>query len=164
MQSGARIVFQPLHQKLLREQWESDKVEPFLRAMIIITSLMYHEQGASKLQIIRLLGNSDSELSNKDTPHVYGRAADLSVHNLVDPRVSLEARKAFRNPRSLFIVNRLNSLFPSGSSRQSAMYNQDHIHIEIPSNPGNRNLMTLSSWFEDGCDGTPKYYGRKFKP
>lgn len=153
--SGAGIQFDSLYNIKLLEQWESDKIEPSLRALVIVTAMLYYEQGASRVIVKKLLGNTEQDLLKKDNPHYYGCAADISILELVDSRIVDKANYiARRFPKAEWIEHRLNELFPFGDGpKRSCIYNVDHLHLEVPMGGFKKSTQALSTWQEFGACG-----------
>lgn len=149
---GSLIAFDPSHRSLLSEQWRSERVEPSLRMTIIVAGMVYHALGAARVSILRLLGNSEIEADNKDSIHYYGRAADISVAELIDSR--LERKQEVMERRILkaqHFTDRMNSIFTC--QEDVAIYNIDHIHLQVPSGGFRKVDLTLATWMEFGPTG-----------
>src|SRR5688500_2330466 len=102
---GSHILFDLKNQSILERQWMSANIEPSLRFMIITSGMLYHEQGASRVRILKLIGNNKEELENRDNPHYYGAAADISIRELIDPRVTdIEEIMTRRVPKAKFVT------------------------------------------------------------
>jgi hypothetical protein len=155
IRSGAFIVFDSMFERVLREQWQSEKLEPCIRMMLISAAMIYHEQGSYKLTLKRLLGNTKEEVARTDTPHAYGCAADISIIELIDPRVNDKHDFMMRKfPKAFWVEQRLNELFPFGDGpKNAAVYNIDHIHLECPPGGFKKTTYALSTWFESGAVG-----------
>jgi len=162
---GAHIRFTTQFEEILEKQWYSSNIEPSLRFMIISSAMIYHELGASRLRIIRLLGNTPEELAKKDSPHYYGCAADVSVRELVDPRVhSIDLMMQKRFPKANFATRRLNDLFPMAQGdKLSTIYNLNpsHLHLECPVSGFKRETQALATWNESGSVGIPQRFTRE---
>lgn len=161
---GSHILFDLKNQSLLERQWYSARIEPSLRFMIITAGMLYHELGVSRVRVLKLLGNTKEELENRDTPHYYGAAADISIRELIDNRVTdIDEIMTRRFANAKFVSRRLNSLFPFGQGeKKSAIHNVSdgvnigHIHLECPIGGFKRETQILATWKENGCDGNPK--------
>lgn len=153
-----RIAFSAGRDRLLAEQWASDRISPWLRAVLVILSSIYVEQGAKRLLIEKLLGNSRAEIEARDSTHAYGLAADVSIIGVADRRGSTSS--CFLNgrefPKPRWIEQRLNLLFPFGDGRkETATYvvSEAHLHIEVPVRGYSAVLAPLSTWNEFGVNG-----------
>ena len=123
----------------LREEWRSECVDPGLRTVVIVTMLMYYEQGAERCHLVRLLG---------DGARAYGRIADLSVLGL--PGVS-RAKLGDKRKRPTWIVKRVNVLFPSCDwKKETATYDGAVIRIEVPFSGYRKDCCALRDWIEWG--------------
>jgi hypothetical protein len=159
-QIGANIVFHPAH-PILAEQWESEHLNPWLRPVILAAAMLYHEQGARRLSIVRLFGNDPAEKKAlKDTPYHYGACADVSVTDLIQPGVPAMGKrlKEHELPRGRFVVDRLNVLFPFGNGRkQTATYGVDgvfdRIALEVPQSGYKPECVPLGEWRSWGSTG-----------
>lgn len=161
---GSNLRFDPFNQEILLRHWEGEYLEPCLRFLVIIAGMIYHEQEASRLTIMKLLGNNKEDLESKEGPHFYGCAADVSIRELIDPRYKdpdLMTRMEF--PKARFITNRINELVPFGQgAKHSAIYNVNpgHIHLEVPIGGYKKNSYALSDWMQKGACGLPRPIGR----
>lgn len=157
---GSNLSFNAAFQERLQRQWESDRVEPFLRALIVITGMIFHEQESSRITILKLLGNTKEELELKEGAHYYGCAADVSVRELVDVRYR-EPSDLLKTgfPKAAYVARRINELVPFGDgSKKSAVYNKDHIHLEVPMGGFKKSSFALCNWQEVGACGLPKIF------
>jgi hypothetical protein len=123
--------------------------------VIIVTTMLYFELGAGRCRILKIRGN---HLDNGDTPdrdaHFYGCAADLSILDLVDGKaISRDWIISHRFPKVEIVERRLNGLFPMPGSIQTATYEPDHLHVQVPSNGFNTAHQSLAAWFDDGVTG-----------
>lgn len=164
IRSGAHFVFDLTNQTILSEQWESEKIEPDLRFALIVATMLYHEQGASRMRIVKLLGNTREELENTNTPHHYGCAADISVAELIKgTSVNGENSLMIATPRINWIVDRINELLPwSEGKKLCASNNRNHIHIEVPLGGFKKSHFALATWAESGPTGIPKRMPRHY--
>lgn len=163
---GSHIIFDTRFERRLEDQWNSNKVEPSLRFMIIVAGMLFHEQGSSRVRILKILGNTQDDYSDLNSPHHYGCAADISIKELVDPRVQdIDIVAKSRFPKATFITRRLNSLFPMAQGDlKSAVYNvgsNPHIHLQVPVGGFNKDTQALSTWNESGSIGHQQLYTRE---
>lgn len=152
-----RIAFEASREKLLADQWASDRVSPWLRAVLVIMCSLYVEQGAKRLLIEKLLG-TEREIAERSSVHAYGLAADVSIIGVADRRGS--TLSSFLNgrefPKPRWIEQRMNLLFPFGDGRkETATYvvSEAHIHVEVPARGFHAGLAPLSSWNSFGVNG-----------
>lgn len=117
-------------------QFRSPMVDPWLRTVLIFTGLLFHEQGASRCRITRLLEG--------DGAFKYGRAAEVSPLDL--PGVTMACAGAnFIRPN--WISDRINTLFPYGDGNKStALYDGIHIRLEVPFYGFPKNTLALRDW------------------
>lgn len=153
-----RIAFAAGREKLLAEQWASETLSPWLRAVLVVMASLYVEQGARRLVIEKLLGNSATEIEARQSVHAYGLAADVSILGIVDRRggrcsTFLNGREF---PRPRWVEQRINLLFPFGDGKkETATYDfrSAHIHVEVPHRGYSHVTAALSSWNEHGVNG-----------
>lgn len=152
---SARIAFDPSRDRLLREQWSSEQVNPWLRAVLVVLASFYAEQGARKMSVLKLLGNTLAEVAGKASPHAYGLAADVSIVEISDRRGSF--RSSFLNghefPKPRWIEQRMNLLFPFADGRKRTVdyvVAEAHLHVEVPLRGYGGDSLSLASWQELG--------------
>jgi hypothetical protein len=156
------LSFEPTRLKELSDQWLSDKIEPSLRFVLIIAALLYHEQGARRCRLLRLLGSPEEDVTY---PHRAGIAADLSIVELMDGRIT-DKRKVYsdRYPRVEWVTRRLNALFPYGDGgKRTATYYPRELRIEVPVGGFKKRTQALALWTDYGVSGPPKLPPRKRK-
>lgn len=120
----------------LRERWRSPFVDPWLRAVIVFTMMLYREQGAKRFRLL------DIETSG------YGRVATVSILGLPGIRrtTSGEVHKS-----AAWVVNRLNVLFPFwDGQKETASCDGYCIRLEVPFNGYGRDCLALREWPEWG--------------
>ncbi|MCB1008643.1 MAG: hypothetical protein KDB94_07095 [Acidobacteria bacterium] len=134
--SGAspHLVFSPRYASLLREQFASERLSPWLRVILITTAALFAEQGSPQTMVLSLLGNTEDERLGK-TPATYGLAAQVAIWGLP---TAYEKRIASGqpDPTAAFIVERLNLLFPISGPNPTATYGPedlDRIRLRAPS-------------------------------
>lgn len=134
--AGVKVLFDANRANLLVEQWESERLSPWLRAVTIFAGMLYHEQGAPHLRILSLLGNSE-EARMAGSPAAYGLSAEISVWELPSCHGS-HARQGQEDRTALWISQRLNLLFPHGpGAKKTARYGTedgvfDRMILEVP--------------------------------
>ena len=139
MQAGAKIDFVSMS---VRDEWATS-LDPWLRPVILVACLLYHEVGASRCKIVKLLGDVP--------PYIYGRAADLGI--LTIPSVKSAGSDVFYVTPA-WITKRINILFPFGDGEKTtADYDGNHIRIEVPPWGYSKHAMPLHSWNEWGNTG-----------
>ena len=139
MHPGAKLDFASPE---IHEEWLSD-VDPWLRPVLLVACLLYHEAGANRCRIVKILGD--------DNPYKYGRSADLSV--LTIPSVRSSGKDSFYI-QPAWISTRINILFPYGDGEKTtADYDGCVIKIEIPSGGYRRDAKPLHCWSEWGNTG-----------
>ena len=140
MTPGAHIVFDT--DKIAKE-WGSSVIDPWLRTVIVVSSLIYHEMGSNRCRIIRIIG--------EDPSYRYGRSADISVLGLPGVR---KATPSTRHKLPQWITDRVNLLFPFGDGeKECATYQGIHIKLEVPFYGFCRESFALSDWGQWGATG-----------
>lgn len=152
---GAKVLFDSGRANLLIEQWHSERVSPWLRAVTIFAGMLYHEQGAPHLRVLSLLGNTEEE-RRAQTPASYGLSAEISVWELPTCHGS-KARAGAEDRSALWVAQRLNLLFPHGpGAKKTARYGNedgfcDRMVLEVPSKGFDGFGLTL--WHQWGSTG-----------
>lgn len=153
-----RIAFEPSKERLLAQQWASEKVSPWLRAVLVVMASLYVEQGARRLVIQKLLGDSAAEIEARQSTHAYGLAADVSIIGIADRRGSQLA--SFLNgrefPKPRWIESRMNLLFPFYDGRKETVRYDvagARLHVEVPAKGFPAGSVALASWNEHGVNG-----------
>lgn len=153
--SGAKVLFDSTRANLLIEQWESDRVSPWLRAVTIFAGMLFHEQGAPHLRVLSLLGNTEEERLAR-TPASYGLAAEVSVWELPSCH-GRHARAGQEDKVAAWVAQRLNLLFPHGpGAKKTAIYGVedgvcDRMILEVPVKGYDNFGLTL--WHRWGSTG-----------
>ena len=104
----------------LRRVWRSSDVDPWLRVVVIFTTLLYFEQGAKRCRLVSLSAGRTG----------YGRTASISVLGLPGVTRALHGDD-HKTPR--WIMQRLNVLFPFGDGdKETASYDGCVLRLEVP--------------------------------
>lgn len=124
-------------------EWKSPKVTFALRAVVLAADMLYREMGASRMRVLKLLGD--------ETPYCYGVAADISVIELPGVRM---AAKGARNILPSWIATRLNLLFPYGDGPiETALYDGEKLALRVPVAGYRPDSCALAEWAEWGATG-----------
>ena len=155
MPGSVCIDFDPSRKELLVDQWGSPEVSWQLRALCLISATIFHEQGAGKLRIRRLLGNDEFE-REEVSPFSRGLAAEVSIWEF--PSVSGNRERSCIEDRHVaFVADRINMLFCFGPGRHvTARYGEKHdvwgkMLLEVPANGFTPDSLGL--WHEFGNTG-----------
>ncbi len=141
MLPGARIIFSD---PIVEQEWGSQKVAYELRVVILMCAMLYHENDATRLRVLRIF---DSEPMYR-----YGRAADVGVLELPNVNRAKKGDPYHRVPA--WIATRLNLLFPFGDGDlETATYGGDVISLRVPFNGFQQEAAPLSTWREWGASG-----------
>ena len=132
--SAPRLAFATNHAGLLREQWKSDQLNPWLRVVVLTTAALFTEQGAGHAIVASLLGNTEADRDAR-TPASYGLGAEIMVWGLPTAYGKrIEAGQP--DTTAAFIVERLNLLFPVSGFIKTATYGPDRLDrivLQVPS-------------------------------
>lgn len=132
-----------LSSERLAEDWSSPKLRFEIRFMVLVADMLFREEGAHRMRILRLL----------DGPDLYasGRAADLSVLELPGVR---KAELGDWRILPAFISDRMNLLFPSSDGRiVTSTYDGEKITLRLSAAGFHPASCVLSEWFAWGATG-----------
>lgn len=149
---GSLIHLDSTNLSVLSEQWRSDKIEPSLRMVIIVCGMLYHALGSSRVTVLKLLGNTPEDVNNKESIHAYGRAADISVRELISSyRENKEIYHDQSIRRAQYAADRINAIFTC--REDVAIYNLNHIHLQVPAGGFRKEDQSMATWMEFGLTG-----------
>ena len=138
---GARIVFSD---PMVEQEWCCQKVAYELRVVILMCAMLYHENNAARLRVLRIFA--------QEPMYRYGRSADVGVLEIPGVNRAKEGDPYHRVPA--WIATRLNLLFPFGDGElETAEYTGSVISLRVPFNGFQQEAAPLSMWREWGASG-----------
>lgn len=125
------------------QQWADEKTRWELRVALLLTTMIYSEQGAYRMRVLRL--------HDGPSPYCYGLAADISVLEL--PGVK-RAALGLQYKLPTWVCERINLLLPFGDGRlNTATYDGAKITLQVPVGGYRKETNALSEWMSWGATG-----------
>lgn len=120
----------------LKEDWESEITDPWLRVVVAFADLMFRADGAPRARCVRIL--------SPEPPYRYGKAADLSLAG-----VNVDAER---------IAGTLNRLFPFGDGNlETARVDGGRMRLQVPLHGYRKEANVLADWPTIGATGNKRH-------